>query len=113
MSDDEAELVMRVRAVGPDGFELHLPAAERELLRSLPGQLRELLAADDPSVYRLFPPAYPEDPDREAEYRRLVRDDLLSGHLAALETVEATIGVERLDEEQLVAWLSALNDLRL
>ena len=42
-----------------------------------------------------------------------MRDDLLAGHLAALDTVEGTADAELLDEVQLVAWLSALNDLRL
>ena len=42
-----------------------------------------------------------------------MRDDLLAGHLAALDTVEGTADAELLDEEQLAAWLSALNDLRL
>src|SRR5205823_1081916 len=39
-------------------FELRLPAGERDILRSLPGQLRELLTTDDPALERLFPPAY-------------------------------------------------------
>ena len=83
------------------------------MLRSLPAQLREILPTDDPAVGRLFPPAYPDDPERSAEYRRLVRDDLLAGHLGALQVMESTLDARRLTEEQLVAWLSALNDLRL
>lgn len=100
----------------PDGrFRLELPPTERDALRTLPGQLRELLAegSADPALRRLFPPAYAEDPTREAEFREMVRDDLLEGKLAAIATMEATIDAERLTEEQLLAWLGALNDLRL
>src|SRR5438093_542532 len=107
------ELGRRVRRAGPGEYALKLPDAERTLLRALPGQLRELLVADDPSVVRLFPAAYPADPGRDAEYRGLVHDDLLAQRLAAIDTVEATVDATRHDEEQLLAWLGALNDLRL
>jgi hypothetical protein len=94
-------------------FRLRLAAQERELLRSLPGQLREVLGTEDPSLRRLHPPAYPDEPDREREYRRLVQDDLLRQRLAALEVMEGTIDARTLDREQVEAWLGALNDLRL
>lgn len=85
------------------------------MLRALPGQLRSLLLSEsaDPSLRRLFPPAYPVDPEHETEYRELVGDDLLDGHVAALQVLESTAGAEDLDEEQLVAWMRALNQLRL
>jgi hypothetical protein len=83
------------------------------MLRSLPAQLREALPTQDPAVGRLFPPAYADDPEREAEYRRMVRDDLIQEHLRALQVMEETIDARRLTEEQLAAWLGALNDLRL
>ena len=45
----------------------------------LVGQLREQLLAstDDPSLRRLFPPAYPDDAERDAGYQVLARDELL------------------------------------
>jgi Domain of unknown function (DUF2017) len=75
--------------------------------------MRELLGANDPSAGRLFPPAYEDDPELNAEYVGLVHDELLNGRLRALQVMEETIDAERLDEEQLSAWLGALNDLRL
>jgi hypothetical protein len=95
------------------GFRLRLSRQERDILRDLPRQLRELLETDDPGVRRLFPPAYQDDPEREAEYRRLVHDELTAGRRKALEVMESTLDARRLDEEQLTAWLGALNDLRL
>ncbi len=59
-------------------FDIRLPAAERALLRSLAPQMRELLSSDDPVLERLYPVAYPDDEDRETEYRLLVRDELRS-----------------------------------
>lgn len=83
------------------------------MLRSLPRQLRELLNEDDPALWRLFPVAYPDDPGLDAEYASLVREDLLASRKRSLEVMERTLEAERLDEEQLVAWLGSLNDLRL
>ena len=95
-------------------FAVRLSADERALLQSLPGELRALLRArpDDPSLRRLFPPAY-EDDEAEAEYRDLMRAELLEGRRGALETLETTSDRERLTGAELEAWLGALNDLRL
>ena len=103
----------RVKRTRAGQFQLRLPPEERDLLRTLPNQLRELLLTDDPSLRRLFPPAYIDDPEREEEYRRLMADDLVRRRQAALDIVEETIDAERLDEEQLTAWMGAINDLRL
>jgi hypothetical protein len=94
-------------------FEIRIGAAERELLRSLAPQMRELLASDDPVLDRLYPVAYPDDEDRETEYRLLVRDELQASHEAALTALEESADAERLDEEQLLAWMRAVNEVRL
>ena len=93
---------------------LHLPRSERAVLRGLPAQLRSLLAEepDDPSLERLFPPAY-DDAEDEDEYRRLMHDELLDGRRRALAVVEETVDRERLSAEEAQSWLTALNDLRL
>lgn len=95
-------------------YSVRLTADERGVLATLPGQLREALERpDDPGLRRLSPPAYVGDVEREAEYRRLTGDDLLTSHLGALEVLESTAQAERLTEEQLQAWLRAINGLRL
>ena len=103
----------RVRRTRKGEYQLKLPAEERDLLRALPGQLKALLASDDPTLKRVFPPAYKDDPELEAEYRHYMGDDLLESHSRALDLMEQTIDAERLDEEQVLGWLGALNDLRL
>lgn len=103
-------LVKRLRS---GRYQLHLDGDERALLRGLPNQLRELLATDDPSLLRLFPTAYTDDPKREAEYQQLMRDDLLELHRGALDVMEETIDAVDLDEEQVTAWMKAINQMRL
>jgi hypothetical protein len=98
----------------PDGrYRLQLPADERQVLRSLSAQLLELLGTDDPSLARLFPPAYTDDEQANEEFGQLVRGELLDGKVAALRVVAATADADLLDEAQLNAWLGALESLRL
>jgi hypothetical protein len=110
------KLGRRLRRTKAGQYQLKLTRAERDLLRSLPGQVRELIDTTDPadpSVRRLFPPAYRDQDEAEADYQSLVHDELLEHHRQALTVMEETIDAHRLDEEQVVSWLSALNELRL
>jgi len=106
---------VRIERTGTDRYAILLPDEERELVVSLVRQLRDVLLAttDDPTVRRLFPTAYNEDPDRDQEYQQLVRDELLERRLSALATVESTASLDEVDEPALTGWLTALNDLRL
>jgi hypothetical protein len=105
----------RVKRRGKGRYQVKLRPNERVLVADLVGQLREQLVAstDEPSVRRLFPPAYPDDPERDAGYQVLTRDELLEHRLAALDTVEATLDGSELDDAGMTAWMSTLNSLRL
>jgi hypothetical protein len=107
----------RVKRTRRGDFVVRLPTAERDLLRTLPGQLRAILAqddgAEDAALRRLFPPATLDDRAVNAEFERLAREDLLAERLRGLETMERTLEADRLSEDELAAWLGAINDLRL
>jgi len=94
-------------------FRVRLSAGEREVLAALPGQLREALAEGDPSLYRLFPPAFTDDDEANEDYARLVGQGLVEGKLLALGELERTAHAETLTEADLGAWLGALESLRL
>ena len=110
-----ARWVRHVRRTRRGDFEIRLPDEERALLRDLVPQLRSILENDlsDPSLRRLFPTAYPDDPERDQEYRQLVGDELLERRRAALDTLLATVDATKLSEEELTAWMGSVNDLRL
>ena len=95
------------------GYRLRLTQPERDLLQALPGQLMELLETDDPSLRRLKPPAYGDDAEASAEYTAMVGDDLLEGRRLALATMARTATADRLTEDELGSWLTAINDVRL
>ena len=103
-----------VRRTRSGKYEIRLSPEERDLLRGLVPRMREVFADDtDPVRERLFPVAYPEDDDRQTEYRLLVQGELLDSHLAALAVLEQTVDAERLDEEALLGWMRGLNEVRL
>jgi hypothetical protein len=105
-----------VRRTTDGGFEVLLPDEERAVLHQLLPQLKSALEGDpssDPGFKRLFPVAYAQDPDHEREYRELVGDELMTTRVAQVETVLATLDADHLTEDELFAWMGAVNDLRL
>lgn len=114
---------MRRRSAGPfrlqpDGsFRVSLAPDVRELLVHLFGELRDVLTqanSDDPALRRLFPTAYHDDPERDAEYHDLMRGELVASRLAAISRVSEALGAaERLEPDEMDLFLQALNALRL
>jgi hypothetical protein len=106
----------RIRRRGVGSYEVRLRRNEQAVVAELVRQLREQLlqSTDEPHLRRLFPPAYANDPERDAGYQVLTRDEMLEGRLAALDVVDRTLdGAHELDETELTAWMTTLNSLRL
>ena len=112
---------MILRRRRPHAFErdgdrtaIRLGDDERSMLVDLAGQFRAVVVDDaDPNLRRLYPTAYPDDPERDADYSGLVHDDLVRTRIAAADTVMTTAGAVSLDAVQLAAWMQVLNGLRL
>ncbi len=104
-----------VRRSRRGSYEISLSSEDREVLRALPTQLRDAIAANpkDEAFKRLFPPAYANDPKAEEEYRELVGSELDEQRSLALDTLAKTADATELTKEELEAWLRALNDIRL
>ena len=104
------------------GFRLNLQNEERDLVLRLMGELRALLLGpnEDDRLRRLFPTAYhqPGDQAMDDEYQRLMREDLVASRLTGLNLVDECLGETSddsapLSEAQLLAFVQALNGLRL
>lgn len=115
------EFVPPVEAVD-GGYRVNLDAEEKALLVRLMGELEALLTdpGDDAHanelVARLFPTAYPDDEAKEAEYQRLMREELVASRSAAIESVRTTLDPRRsavLDEAETIAFLQSVNAVRL
>ncbi|MCX7620561.1 MAG: DUF2017 family protein [Acidimicrobiales bacterium] len=98
----------------PDGtYFVAMVEPLRDSLRAAIEALRSRLLRGSPSIQRLFPTAYPDHPDLEAEYRDLMFGELLESKLAALDLVEASVAEPVLTEQQLIAWTQVINSARL
>jgi hypothetical protein len=104
------------------GWQLTLDPEERALLIRLMGELRALVEGPDDNALlaRLFPTAYPDDEEKEAEYQRLMREELVASRVAAIEAVsellaprDAALGDVIWDEGQTIAFLQSINAIRL
>jgi hypothetical protein len=102
------------------GVVVNLDQEEIDLIVRLVAELRALLLADDPRTAhltrRLFPPAYhlADDAEADAEYQRLMRDDLVASRLTAMQHVDDTLTAgQPLSEEAMLGLLQSLNLVRL
>lgn len=110
---------------GRDGrFTIDIGDDETALVLRLVGELRAMLITDEPTAEvetllgRLFPVVHPDDEELEAEYQRLMRDELVQSKLASIAIVENALdrdadGDGELDEGGLVAFMQSVNSVRL
>jgi len=104
---------------GRNGYVLRIAPHERELVVRLLDELSELLTApaEQPATARLFPVVHPDDAEREAEYQRLMRDELITSRLAGIDTVKGVLaGTAKkvtLTDSQLTSFMQAVNGVRL
>jgi hypothetical protein len=72
---------------------------------------------DDPVLARLLPDGYRDDPDAAEEFRKYTEPSLRSAKqqaaLQMLDTLPDAGGKIQLTQDQAMAWLKALNDVRL
>jgi hypothetical protein len=101
------------------GWRINLDDEERALVIRLMGELQALLTGPDDNelLLRLFPVAYPDDEEKEAEYQRLMREELVASRLGAIESVTRTIdpanASQLLDEGETIAFMQSINAIRL
>ena len=105
-----------------DGWQLTLDVEERALIVRLMAELRALVEGPDDNALltRLFPNAYLDDEEKEAEYQRLMREELVASRVEAIEIVAALLDPDPpaeldavWDEGQTIAFMQSINAIRL
>jgi len=100
-----------------NGYVLNLVDEERDLIRQLMDELESLLReGDHPYLSRLFPVAYPDDDEAEAEYQRLMREELVTSRSANIEIVRELLDRPRgepMTEGETLGWMQSLNAMRV
>jgi hypothetical protein len=99
--------------LGNDEFAVNWDAAERALVVNLASQLEEIDDLDNPSFRRLFPTAYPQDPERDAGFQIFARSARLEQRSDQLGILRETVDADVMSGDQLNAWMGIINDLRL
>ena len=106
---------------------VRLEADEREVLSTVIGQLDELIehahsGAESTIVNRLFPPAFThheaEHEELDAEYQRLMREELITSRRTAITAVVAAFEAAEgnsvvMNQADLTSFLQTLNALRV
>lgn len=105
----------RVRRRRDGRIELRLSEEQAQVLAHVSGQLREAILTDmeSPTLRRLFPPAYVDDPEKEAGFQALARDELLESRLAALDEVDAALSEPTMELDRAASLMRSCNALRL
>lgn len=97
-------------------FALNLTLDERTTLCGFVDQLDDIISAphDDPRVRRLFPTAYHDNPEHDAEYQNFMRDELAQSRRSSIAAVRSVLmSEEPMTEPQLYSLMTVLNSLRL
>ena len=106
-------------------FRLNFEPEERDLLIRLLGEMKDLLTSEvteatAPILHRLFPPAFHDDPEKEAEYQRLMREELVTSRVVSVDLVTAMLTADPdtgrladLSEPDTMAFMQSLNAVRL
>ena len=93
------------------------PNAASDPLTVLAASMHEVPEPQDPALARLFPSAYIDDEQSAADFRKFTQAELQttkSGKISiALNSIEADQPEYTIDLPTALAWLSALNDVRL
>lgn len=121
MTDRRKPPIYTVVRQGTQTWTINIEHDERALILRLLGELREMLSGEPeamplPVAQRLFPPAFLDDPEKNAEYHRLMRDELIASRLAQIELVQEALGPdapELLDEAHAVALMQSINAVRV
>ncbi|MGC8463342.1 MAG: DUF2017 family protein [Acidimicrobiales bacterium] len=98
-------------------YDVHIDPGVRAVLAAVATQVADLLEHDRASTVRVFPPAYVGQDDEtaahERSYRELVDTALRSHHHQALDLLVATAEHDTISAEEIGAWLSAVETMRL
>lgn len=104
---------------GRNGYVVRLGTEERALIVRLLDELKALVTDPDgnAATTRLFPVVYRDDAEREAEYQRLMREELVASRLAGIDVVKGVLNEQgkklTLTDDQLGALMRAVNSVRL
>ena len=105
-----------ITALGDGTFAIGMGDNERRTLTSLLDSLHGMVDGpdDDPRISRLFPAAYHDMPEHDAEFRRLMRPELVESSRASVALARELLDADGpVPRERVLGFMRALNSVRL
>lgn len=102
-----------IRRVAPGTYAVDLHESAVDLLEHMCSELEALLETDSPLLTRLFPTPYGDNTERNEGYAALAGPELIEHRMEALATVRSTLRADVVTEDELMAWMRSINDMRL
>ncbi len=102
-----------IQRTGADTFRLELHPKIRRLLADLKDMTLSHIEEGSPASRRIYPIAYQGSPEMEMDFEQLTRKPLAHHHRENLDLFGDSISKSVLSEAEALAWIGALNDMRL
>ncbi len=102
-----------IKRINEDSFRLDLHPQVRQLLLDLKEMTLSHVEDNSPAARRIYPIAYQNSPEMEMDFQQLTREPLTNHHRHNLTIFESTLSKSELTQHEALAWMSALNDMRL
>ncbi len=102
-----------IERIGPDKFRIDLPLQVRQLLIDMKELALTHVEENSPASRRIFPVAYENSPEMEMDFSQLTREPLTRHHRETLEMFGSSLSNSEITEDEALAWMNALNDMRL
>ncbi|MCL5077540.1 MAG: DUF2017 domain-containing protein [Actinobacteria bacterium] len=102
-----------IEKVGDDRFKIELADQVRQLLLDLKEMTLTHVVSESPIAKRIFPTAYNNSPEMELDFEKLTREPLMNHHQENLSLFERSLFKNEINQEEVLAWISALNNMRL
>ncbi len=102
-----------IRRIDHGRFEIDLHPQIRQLLLDLKEMTLSHVEEASPTAKRIYPVAYQSSPEMEMDFERLTREPLTDRHRQNLNIFEGSLSKSELSEDEALAWIGALNDMRL
>ena len=102
-----------IKKLSEDRYKLDLHPQIRQLLSDLKQTTLDHIEEGSPAAKRIYPIAYSGSAEMEMDFEKLTRKPLMNHHRENLALFESSLSKSVLTQNEVLAWIGSLNDMRL